>query len=126
MAIQVSGTTVIDNSRVLQNIVGANGAYDNLQPTTAGITNVINFNTPMMTLTMGANTTLSESNKATGHSAILILDRSSSGFTPTWSSNIKWPTDGTEPAWADHRYWIITFICISSTLVRSVAIGYDA
>ena len=40
MAIQVSGTTVIDNSRVLQNIAGMNGVYDNLQPDVSAISNV--------------------------------------------------------------------------------------
>lgn len=125
MAIQVSGTTVIDNSRILQNIAGMNGEYDNLQPTVSAIGTVIDFNTPMMTKTLSGNTTFSESNKATGHSAILLLDTTTSNYDPTFSSNVKFPADGSVPAWDDHRYWIITFVCFTGTTVRAAAVGYD-
>jgi hypothetical protein len=125
MAIQVSGTTVIDNSRILQNIAGINGVYDNLQPDVSAIGTVIDFNTPMMTKTLSSNTTFSESNKATGHSAILLLDTTTSNYDPTFSSNVKFPTDGTVPTWDDHRYWVISFVCFDGTTVRAAAVGYD-
>jgi len=124
MAIQVSGTTVIDNSRILQNIVGMNGAYNNLQPITSNTTSVIDFNTPLLISTMTANRTFSESNKSAGHTALLVLDRSGSSYTPSWSINIKWPA-AEEPIWADHRYWTVTFICVDSSTVRATAVGYN-
>lgn len=124
MAIKISGTEVIDNSRVLQNITGANGTYGNFHSSATIITTVINFATPMMTLSMTGNVTFTESNKSAGRSAMLLLDTSSSGHTPTFSSNIKW-NGGTTPTWGDARYWQIALQCIDGTTVRGTALGYE-
>jgi hypothetical protein len=126
MAIKISSTEVIDNSRVLQNITGANGTYTNFHAAATTITTVINFSTPVMTLTMSGNVTFSESNKGAGKTAILILDTSASGHTPTFSANVKWPGAGTAPTWSDSRYWEIAFVCWDSTTVRATAVGFDA
>lgn len=126
MAIKISTTTVIDNSRVLQNIAGANGLYNNFHAAAATITDVLNFNTPLMTLTMSGNVTFSESNKVAGKTAILILDTNTSPFTPSFSANIKWPGGGSAPTWSDSRYWMISFVCWDSTVVRAAATGFSA
>lgn len=127
MTIQVGATTVIDDGYILQNIVGANGAYDRFHVNPVQITNVINFNTPMMTLLMTANVTFSQSNTAAGKSAMLLLDTSGNEHTPSFTSAVKWPGN-TEPSWADYRYWQICLQCDvgSPSTVRGTAIGYDS
>lgn len=125
MTIKISGTSVINNSRALENITDAQGVYDAFHPTATAITTVINFNTPLMTLVMSGNVTFTESNKDTGKTGILLLDRSASGHTPTFSSNIKWQLDA-EPAWSGSRYWMIGFTCWDTTIVRATAAGYGA
>jgi len=126
MAIKVTGTTVIDNSRVLQNITGANGVYNNFHPASTAITSVIDFSTPFMTLTMSGNVTFTESNKSAGRTAILILNTNSTPFAPTFSANIKWPAGGTAPTWSTYRYWEISFVCWDATIVRAVSAGFSA
>lgn len=123
MAIKISGTDVINNSRAIENITNATGTYDAFHPTATAITTVINFSTPLMTLTMSGNVTFTESNKNTGKTAILLLDTSASAHTPTFSANIKWPAD-TEPTWSGSRYWMIGFTCWDSSIVRATATGY--
>lgn len=125
MAVQVSGTTVIDNSRVLQNIAGANGKYDAFHPNVNSITTVIDMNEPMMTLSMSGNVTFSESNKSAGKTAVLLLDTSASGHTPSFSGNVRWAEDS-EPNWSDYRYWNIALVCWDSTIIRAAAVGFSA
>ena len=128
MAIKVTGTTVIDNSRVLQNITGANGVYNNFHPASTAITSVIDFSTPFMTLTMSGNVTFTESNKLLGRSALLLLDTSSSAYTPTFSAEIRWQ-NGVTPTWGNYRYWQIALQCVNvfteGTKVRGIALGYE-
>lgn len=122
MAIKINGTTVITDGRTLD-VTGASGKFDDLRTSLTGIGTVINFNTPLMTKTMTANTTFTESNKSTGRASVLLLDTSSTGHTPTFSSNIKWPAD-TTPTWVNNRYWNIGFVCWDNTTVRAVANGF--
>lgn len=124
MAIKISGTEVIDNARALQNITGANGTYGDFYAPISIITTAIDFATPMMGLSMTGNATFTESNKSAGRSAMLLLDTSSSGHTPTFSANIKW-NGGTTPTWGDARYWQIALQCIDGTTVRGTALGYE-
>lgn len=125
MALKISGITVVDNARALTGIIGATGNYDDFHPTVSTITTVLNFDQPVMVRTLTANQSFSESNIATGQSSLLILDTSASSYTPSFTSNIKWPDDN-EPTWSDHRYWVITFICVDSAKVRANAAGYNA
>lgn len=125
MAIVVGSTEVIDDDFKLQNITGANGKYDAFHANVNAITNVIDMNKPIMTLNMSGNVTFTESNKSAGKTAVLILDTSSSAHTPTFSANVKWGSD-TEPTWGDYRYWNIAFVCWDSSIVRAVAVGYNA
>jgi hypothetical protein len=125
MAIKISSTEVIDNSRVLQNITGANGVCNNFHAAAVAITTVLNFALPVMSLTMSGPVTFTESNKLLGRSALLLLDTSPSAFTPTFSSNIKWQ-NGTTPTWGDYQYWQIALQCIDGTNVRGIALGFSA
>ena len=125
MAIKISGTNVIDNNRGLVNITGATGIYTEFHPAVSSITNTLDFNLPVMTTTLEANTTFSESNKAEGKICLLLLDISTSSYTPTFSGNIKW-VGGTTPNWTGYRHWQITLQSIDTTVVRATATGYDA
>jgi len=97
------------------------GTYNNLHGVVSAITTVINFNQPVNTLTMGGNVTFTESNKAEGKTCLLKLE--TAGNTPTFSANIKW-AGNTEPTWADHGYWVISFICDDATNVFASATGH--
>lgn len=129
MAIKVSGTTVIDNSRNLTNITGMTGVvYSGLHPIVtdlgAGTTETLNFVNPTHEKVLSAATTFTESNKVKGRSTILLLDTSAAAHTPTFSSNVKFP-NALIPTWSDHRYWVISFTCLNSSEVLAGAIGYD-
>lgn len=125
MPVNVLNTTVIDNNLKLQNITGANGSYDTFLPRVVEIANVIDFNAPMMSKFMTSGVTFSESNKALGKVAMLLLDTSSDQHTPNFSSNIKWST-GTTPDWTQYQHWQIVLQCADSTTVRATAIGFTS
>lgn len=125
MAIKISSTNVIDNSRKLVNITGATGVYSDFHPQVSSITTALDFNLPVMTLTMSANTTFTESNRAAGKTSLFLLDTSSSSHTPTFSGDIKWK-GGVTPTWSGYRYWQIILQCVDGTVVRGVANGYTA
>lgn len=124
MAIKISGTEVINNSRALVNITGANGVYSNFHTSPHTVaTTTLDFDYPIQEQTMSANRTYTETNKATGRHSLFLLDRSSTGYTPTFSANIKWE-GGTEPTWSSYRHWMISLQCVSGTIVRAAAEGY--
>lgn len=124
MAIRIAGTTVIDDARILQNITGANGTYDNFQPDVTGITTTVNMSLPCMTRVMTAPLTFTSSGRATGRSSVLLLDISTSLHIPTFDVPIYF-ADGILPNWTAHRYWVITFICYSASFIMANAAGYD-
>ena len=126
MAIKISGTEVINDSRALVNITGADGVYSQFHPSMQTVaTTLLDFSDPVQYQLMTANRTYTESNKATGRHSLFLLDTSSTGYTPTFSSNIKW-AGGTEPTWADYRYWMIPMQCVDATIVRATASGYES
>lgn len=124
MAIKVGGTTVINNTRQIENITGATGVYTGLHQNLTSISTVIDFTIPMMIAIMSSNTTFTESNKNGGHTAFLFLDTGTAPYIPTFSANIIWP-DSTEPTWTSARYWQIGLVCWSSTEVRATAVAYQ-
>ena len=129
MAIVVNTTTVIDDSRVLQNITGATGNYDSFHPNVRNLTSAptanVSMTFPFQDLTLAGNANLSVGNKALGRTSVITIDRSASGFTPTFDANVKWPSDS-QPVWADHRYWNVALVCWDATIVRAAAVGYDS
>jgi hypothetical protein len=125
MAIKISNTDVINNSRNLVNITDMDAHYYSYSAQATTITSTINFNTSFMTCTMPAATTFGISGEAEGKSAILILDTTTTPHAPTWPSAINWE-DNTEPTWSTYRKWQIHFYVISGTRIDATAIGFDA
>lgn len=123
MAVKIAGTTVIDDSRILQNITNTTGVYTDWHPAADTITTVIDFDKPMMKLAMTGNVTFTESNKAAGKSCVLILDTSTTPHTPTFSANVKFTST---PTWSGSRFWIITFVAWDATTVRATAQPFSA
>jgi len=124
MAIKIGTNEVIDNSRSLLNVNNLSGDYDDFQPNVATIGTVIDFDTPMMYRFLTSGTTFTESNKSAGHTAVLLLD-TSTGFIPTFGTNIVWAESGNEPLWANNRYWVLSFTCRNTTTVFAAATGYS-
>jgi len=123
MAVKVNNIEVISDARALNNVFNTdNCSYRDWHPSPATITTVINFATPMMILDMTGNVTFTTSNKATGATAVLILDTTASNHVPTFPSEVKFPST---PTWANNRYWTISFVCWDNSTVRATAIGFD-
>ena len=124
MAIKIGGTTVINNSRALENVVNMSGTFNDFYPNVSTITTVLDFTKPLMKLAMTGNVTFTATEFLGGRTSTLILDRSSSGHTPTFPASIEF-SPGT-PTWADSRYWSISFLCISGSAARAFAVGFSA
>lgn len=124
MALKISGTEVISDDRALVNITGASGVYNDFHPNTDTIVNSIDFNEAVATLTMPGAVSFTEANKQAGRTTMLLLDTTSSGYSPTFTANIKW-ANGITPTWGDNRYWQINLTCADSTTVRASAIGFE-
>ena len=123
MAVKVSGTTVIDNSRGFfpQDITGT---YSNFHPTlNINTSSVISFANPAQSITMSADTTYSTTGLAAGRQLTLSLDRSTSGYTPTFGSEVEFA--GGTPTWSNRRHWLISFTCWDSSVIRATALGFD-
>lgn len=134
MAIKINGVTVLylgsDDEPVFENITDASGTYDNMRafiPTIGQINgpanDTLDFNFSSCYDPISTNTTYTEANKAAGRTLLFWLD-TTTGVTPTFSSNIKWPND-TEPTWSNNRWWLIGLVCWDNTTVRATASGYN-
>ena len=103
------------------------GTYKELHPVVTSISastsQTIDFNNPMQHTTLTANTAFSGVGIVAGRTCMVVLDRSASSHTPTWSADIKWP-DATEPTWADYRYWIVSLTCLNGSIILASASGY--
>ena len=125
MAIKINGLTVIDDSRNISNVFNMEGLYSAFSTTAIVITNTITFENPVTTCTMSADTTFSESGATAGLTCTLLLDTTSTAYTPTFTSNINWENN-TEPTWSAYRRWQITFHCDTSDDIRATAVGFTA
>ena len=125
MAIKVSSTAVIDDSRILQNLAGASGSYTSFYPTITAISSAINMAKPVMSCTLSSNVTFTTSNRDQGRNSVLVLDTNTSSFTPTFPAEITWAND-TTPTWSDNRYWHIAMWCWNNTDIRAAAVGYNS
>jgi len=104
------------------------GTYTNLQPvvdsyTIGGATQTIDMTKPMHHITMNSGCAFSGVSISAGRTSMVVLDRAAAGYTPTWNANIKWAS-ATEPAWADYRYWVVSFTCLNGTTILASATGY--
>ena len=126
MAIKIAGTTVINNSRGVENMSNIEGNYTNFHGIVTSIANDLDMSKPTMSRTLTADTTFTASNLATGKVCLLMLDIGSSQYIPTWPASIKWPGDGTEPDWdaTGVTKWLVCFTCWDSTTIRATATGW--
>lgn len=130
MAIKVNNTVVIDSSRNVSNVVDMTGHYKSYIPKPATATDNIGFENSIQTCVLAADTTFTESGTGVTSATptcTLLLDTSSSSYTPTFSSNINWENN-TEPTWSTYRKWQITFheIIDSPLQIHAAAVGFDA
>ena len=103
------------------------GTYTSLNPVvnTANVvtSQTIDMTKPMHHFNMTGNTAFSGVSVAAGRTSMMILDTTATPHTPTWGSDIKWPS-ATEPTWSDSRYWVVSFTCKDSTTILASAQGY--
>lgn len=124
MAIKIATTEVITDLLKIQNFGSLTGIYSSFYPNADTITTVIDMNKPIMKVELTGNTTFTASNLSTGRTAMLLLDVSSSGHTPTFPSSFKWAND-TQPSWSGTRYWQLGLTAWDGNTVRVVATGYS-
>lgn len=125
MAIKISSTIVVDDNRKLKNITDATGYFTNLRSSPIAITDNVNFTTPMMSCTLAAATTFTESGMAAGRTATVLLDTSTNYYTPTFPSSWNWVSN-TEPTWGNYQHWQVYATCVSATEIRANAVGFTA
>lgn len=129
MAIKIGGTTVIDNSRVAQNITDVSAiSYQYFKPvlnivTSAGTAFAIDLSNAYTSIVMNSNATVSATNILGGRTISVRLANFST-YIPTFSSSFQFSP--AEPTWTDHDYWRLEMICVNGTDVRVFAHGYDA
>ena len=136
MPIKVGTTTVINDSRELENITNITGTYGNLKPLVGdlggGTSETLSFTSisPVFEKVMSADTSFTVTNATAGATMMLLLDTAKSdgspsfaGWTPTFPNTLQW-ANGVEPTWGDFAHWVITFVS-SSTQVFASATGYN-
>ena len=128
MALKISGTEVINNSRALVNIAGASGVYNDFHPSVTDISSnyQIDMTKPVMTVTMTSSTAFPYAiNGEPGRTCKIIIDRTASNYTVTFQSNVKWPNN-TTPPFANNRYWLVTFDCYNSVTFFATAVPFNS
>lgn len=100
------------------------GSYNQLHPVViTSVSTALSMNDPITKFAMTTSATFTTTNLAEGRVSMLLLDRSASGYTPTFGAEVKWPK-ATVPTWADGRYWLITFTCYDATSILATASAY--
>ena len=130
MAIQISGTTVVDNSRNLTNIVDiesisgfAAQAIDSLSGTSVTPNFALGNN---FSLTLSGTTTINNpSNITAGQSGVIVITQASGGYAVSWGSYWDF-VGGTAPTipTTNGAVSIITWFARSTTsLLTTSALG---
>lgn len=100
MALKISGTTVVDDSRNLTNIVGAsyNSSNSNVTTITSASPTMDLSASDTFTLTVTGTTSLAFSNvPASGRAKYIVLEITNGGSAAViWPTNTRWP-GGTAP-----------------------------
>ena len=127
MAIQISGTTVIDDSRNLTNVASitsisgyAAQAIDSLSGTsvTPNFSSGNNFS-----LTLSGTTTINNpSNITAGQSGVIIITQAAGGYAVSWGSSWDF-VDGTAPSipTTNGSVSIITYFVRSTTSILATS-----
>lgn len=129
MAIKISNSTVIDDTRkiTLSNAYQGSlrGTYNDFHPTQiTTITNTINMMTPIQKVVMTGNVTFSVTSGFHGATTTVHIDTSTSNHTPTFPTAVKF---NTVPTWGDSRHWQVqlTQVNTSPQDIRATAIAFD-
>jgi len=131
MAIKSNNNVVIDDTRKIftpgESIwgypAGMSAKFSDFHPkTVATVSTDINFATSnVQKKTLTGNTTFTISNATVGRTVLLVIDTSTSGYTPTFPSTVKFPTT---PTWSNNRHWHVHLSVVGSE-VRATAVGFD-
>lgn len=131
MAIKSTTSVVIDDTRKIftpgESIwgypAGMFAKFSDFHPkTVATVSTDINFATSnVQKKTLTGNTTFTISNATVGRTVLLVIDTSTSGYTPTFPSTVKFPTT---PTWSNNRHWHVHLSVVGSE-VRATAVGFD-
>jgi hypothetical protein len=124
MALKVTGTEVVSNSRVLSNVGSASGRYFSMHGNATSTGTVIDMRIGCQTKVLGAATTFTVSNLSIGRSVMLSIDVTTSGYDITWPTSVEWQQD-TEPTWTGARYWVVNLTCWSSSIIRATATSWS-
>lgn len=125
MAFSEAGTVVIDNVSTLPTL--KNLSYSDLKPiiSSSGAPS-IDFGTSLIhwNMTVAATATVTHPAGA-GSTVLVLLDRDSAGYAPTWSGVDAWP-QGQEPTWSNYRYWHVSIVRWGDNTTRASAVGFSA
>ena len=121
MAIKITNTTVLDDTRAFINVTNTSGLYGDLHASPSVTTSNISVSNAIQTCIMTANQTFTMSGGAEGRTTALLLDTGSTPWVPAFPTTIKWV--GGEPTWSTRRYWQITFLS-RGTYFTGSAVGY--
>ena len=129
MAIQVSGTTVISNTQVLQNIKGVFETRVALGAGTSGASCQFDLATATYftkTVATGATTFTVVNVPAAGNVAAFIVDLTNGGSqTITWFNNVKWPNQIAPTLTAAGRDILAFFTHDAGTTWSGLLLGKD-
>jgi hypothetical protein len=123
MAIKIGGIPVINDSRQMAYITDMDGTYTTFHPNVFTVSGTaLDLSQTMLKKTISSATTFTYLNAATGRTAVLLLDISTSNHVPTFPGDFAFQST---PAWAGNRYWIISLVCFSATEIQATAVGYN-
>ena len=125
MAFSEAGTVVIDNVSTLPTL--KNLSYSDLKPIiSSSSAPSIDFGTSLIYwgMTVAATATVTHPAGA-GSTVLVLLDRDSAGYAPTWSGVDAWP-QGQEPTWSNYRYWHVSIVRWGDNTTRASAVGFSA
>lgn len=129
MAIKVGSQVVINDSREIgtsSSVISMDDSvYDNFHPNVTTATN-LDLTKAFQKITLTSNLAFTVDNNSSsydGHQCTILLDRGSALYTPTFASNILFPST---PSWGTNRYWTLSFVSWRDYQIRATAIPFDA
>lgn len=130
MAIKVGNVTVIDDNRKIgssaQTTTMDDCVIDDFHPNVLTTTGVIDLGKAFQKITLGSNVAFTTSNNSSaydGAQTTILLDRSATLYTPTFASNVLFPST---PSWGTNRYWTLSFASWTDYQIRATAVPFDA
>jgi len=127
MSYKSNGTVIFEDLGSFQTkatLSDAYGVYSNLRAggpygiTVVSGSGLIDFTRPWQGISMTSNVNFGGTGVEAGRSTLIDMNRGT--YTPTFSSSILWANGG-EPTWTDGARWMISMLCIDSTLIVASA-----